>query len=155
MCDDKLRGELKVASNLTDASTMIKHLVFVYGTLRRGGIREMPLLFPDSRFISIAKVPGQLYDFGEYPGLSPDETNSRVVGEVYEIDDEILTRLDAIEVESHYLRRQVYVILAERKTACWVYVFDPEFYSPVALIESGDWIEYANSKAGETGVKNL
>lgn len=30
---------------------MAKHLVFVYGTLRQGGVRAMTDIFPDSKFI--------------------------------------------------------------------------------------------------------
>jgi gamma-glutamylcyclotransferase (GGCT)/AIG2-like uncharacterized protein YtfP len=127
---------------------MTRHLVFVYGTLRRGGIRAMPSIFPDATFIDDAKVNGRLYDFGEYPGLLLDESNSPVVGEVYEVDDETLGKLDEIEAESHYLRKQFELSFDEDRRACWVYVFDPEFYSPVVLIESGDWIEYARTKTG-------
>jgi gamma-glutamylcyclotransferase (GGCT)/AIG2-like uncharacterized protein YtfP len=125
---------------------MNKHLVFVYGTLRRGGIRAMPSLFPDSTFVDKAKVRGRLYDFGEYPGLLLDESGSPVAGEVYEVDDEILNRLDEIETESYYLRKQLEITFGESRRACWVYVFDPEFYSQHTLIESGDWIEYAGTK---------
>ena len=69
---------------------MNKHLVFVYGTLRRGGVRAMSVRFPNSKFIADAKVSGNLYDLGAYPGLLLDESNSLVIGEVYEVDDEIL-----------------------------------------------------------------
>jgi gamma-glutamylcyclotransferase (GGCT)/AIG2-like uncharacterized protein YtfP len=125
---------------------MNKQLVFVYGTLRRGGTRAMPTIFPDSTFVEEAKVHGRLYDFGEYPGLQLEESNSLVVGEVYEIDDEILKHLDDIEAESHYLRKQLELSLGDRRMMSWVYVFDPQFYSRLALIESGDWIEYAKTK---------
>lgn len=125
---------------------MNKHLVFVYGTLRRGGVRAMPVLFADATFIDNAKVHGRLYDFGEYPGLLLDESNSLVLGEVYEVDDGILDKLDEIEEESHYLREQVELSVGEGRKICWVYVFDPRFYSRLILIESGDWIEYARTK---------
>ncbi|HEY0547167.1 MAG TPA: gamma-glutamylcyclotransferase family protein [Pyrinomonadaceae bacterium] len=125
---------------------MNRHLVFVYGTLRRGGVRAMPLLFPEATFIEQAKAHGRLYDFGAYPGLMLDESNSLVVGEVYEIDDEILNKLDEIETESHYRRKQVELSVGDRRKMCWIYVFDPRFYSRLNLIESGDWIEYAKTK---------
>ena len=125
---------------------MNQHLVFVYGTLRRGGVRAMPLIFPDATFIDDAKVPGSLYDFGAYPGLLLDESNSLVVGEVYEVDDEILKKLDEIETDSHYRRKQVELFVGEGRKMGWVYVYDPQFYSRLVLIESGDWIEYAKTK---------
>ncbi|HEX8749061.1 MAG TPA: gamma-glutamylcyclotransferase family protein [Pyrinomonadaceae bacterium] len=59
---------------------MSKHLIFVYGTLREGGVRAMPVLFPHSKLIGQAFVAGSLYDMGEYPGLLLDESNSAVAG---------------------------------------------------------------------------
>lgn len=125
---------------------MSKHLVFVYGTLRRGGIRAMPDLFPAAKFAGTAKVDGNLYDMGAYPGLLLDESGSTVTGEVYEIDDEILLELDEIEASSNYWRKQVKVALGNQTMPCWVYGPKPEFYSLTTLIPSGDWIEYARTK---------
>jgi len=125
---------------------MSKHLVFVYGTLRRGGIRAMPGLFPAAKFIGAAEVRGNLYDLGAYPGLMLDESSAPVTGEVYEIDDEILRELDEIEASSNCWRRQVEVSSGNQKMPCWVYGPKPEFYSLNTLITSGDWIEYAKTK---------
>lgn len=125
---------------------MNQHLVFVYGTLRRGGTRAMPTIFPEATFIDNATVQGRLYDFGDYPGLLLDDSNSFVVGEVYEVDDELLKQLDEFEAGSHYLRKQVELAVGEGRRTGWVYVYDPQFYSPLTLIESGDWIEYARTK---------
>jgi gamma-glutamylcyclotransferase (GGCT)/AIG2-like uncharacterized protein YtfP len=125
---------------------MNKHLVFVYGTLRQGGVRAMPDIFPDAKFIGNATVNGDLYDLGAYPGLLVDESNSSVTGEVYEIDDEILNKLDDIEASSHYWRKQVEVSLGNHKRTCWIYQPEPEYYSLNTLITSGDWIEYAKTK---------
>src|SRR5438477_12185879 len=126
---------------------MNKHLVFVYGTLRRGGARSMSIMFPSSRFVAEAKVSGSLYDQGAYPGLLLNESNSLVIGEVYEVDDEILNKLDEIEASSYYWRRQVEVALGSTlRKPCWIYEPNPEFHSPRTLITSGDWIEYAKTK---------
>ena len=103
-------------------------------------------LFPGAKFIGRAKVRGGLYDFGEYPGLLLDEASSLVIGEVYEIDDAILNKLDDIEAGSYYRRKQVEVALGNRRMICWVYEPDPELYPRRMLITSGDWIEYAKTK---------
>ena len=125
---------------------MNNHLVFVYGTLRRGGARAMSISFPNSKFIADAKVSGSLYDLGAYPGLLLDESNSLVIGEVYEVDDELLNKLDDYEASSHYRRKQVEISLGAQRKMCWTYEPDPESYSPRTLITSGDWIEYAKTK---------
>ena len=125
---------------------MNKHLVFVYGTLRRGSARAMSIRFPKSRFVAEAKVSGSLYDLGAYPGLLIDDSNSLVIGEVYEVDDEILNKLDDMEASSYYSRKQVEISLDTRRRTCWIYEPNPELYSPRILIISGDWIEYAKTK---------
>jgi gamma-glutamylcyclotransferase (GGCT)/AIG2-like uncharacterized protein YtfP len=125
---------------------MSKHLVFVYGTLRRDGARSMSIRFPDSKFIADAKVSGSLYDLGAYPGLLSNESDSSVTGEVYEVDDETLNELDDFEASSNYRRKQVEISLDKQRKICWTYEPDPEFYSLHTLITSGDWIEYAKTK---------
>jgi gamma-glutamylcyclotransferase (GGCT)/AIG2-like uncharacterized protein YtfP len=133
---------------------MNKHFVFVYGTLRRGSERSMPIRFPSSKFIAEAKVSGSLYDLGAYPGLLLNESNSMVIGEVYEVDDEILDKLDDIEASSDYWRKQVEISPGTHPKVCWIYEPNPESYCLRRLITSGDWIEYARTKtdwAGDTG----
>ena len=125
---------------------MNKHLVFVYGTLRQGGVRAMPGIFPAAKFIGQASVSGSLYDLGAYPGLLLDESSSLVIGEVYEIDDEILQKLDEIEAASDYWRKEVEASLGNHRMRCWVYGPKPEFYSLQTLITSGDWIAHAKTK---------
>lgn len=125
---------------------MNKHLVFVYGTLRRGGARAMSIRFPNSKFLADARVSGSLYDLGAFPGLLLNESNSLVIGEVYEVDDEILNKLDDFEASSNYLRKQVEISLGAHRRMCWIYEPNPEFYSPRKFITSGDWIEYATTK---------
>ena len=125
---------------------MNKHLVFVYGTLRRGSARAMSIRFPGSRFVADAQVRGSLYDLGAYPGLLLDDSNSLVVGEVYEVDNETLSKLDDFESSGHYWRKQVKISLGTQSKKCWIYAPNPEAFARDTLIVSGDWIEYAKTK---------
>ena len=125
---------------------MNKHLVFVYGTLRRGSAGAMSVRFPNARFIADAEVSGSLYDLGPYPGLLLDGSSSSVIGEVYEVDDETLNELDEFEAASSYWRKQAEIILGAERRMCWVYEPDPEAYLIRKLITSGDWLEYARTK---------
>jgi gamma-glutamylcyclotransferase (GGCT)/AIG2-like uncharacterized protein YtfP len=127
---------------------MNKHLVFVYGSLRQGDKGAMSIRFPNSEFIAEAKVNGSLYDLGPYPGLLLDESNSLVIGEVYEVDDQLLQKLDDFEASSQYRRQQVDAYLGTERKKAWIYVpeYDAEYYSDHTLITSGDWIEYAKTK---------
>ena len=106
----------------------------------------MSLRFPEAKFIAAAKVRGSLYDLGPYPGLRLNESDSWVIGEVYEVDDELLQQLDEFESSSKYLRKQVEIPLGAQRTMCWTYEPDPGFYSLNAPIASGDWLEYSRTK---------
>ncbi|MGI8836117.1 MAG: gamma-glutamylcyclotransferase family protein [Pyrinomonadaceae bacterium] len=132
---------------------MNKHLVFVYGSLRRGSARSMSIRFPNATFIAEAAVRGSLYDLGEYPGALTNESDSLVIGEAYEVNDELLNKLDDFEASSNYRRQQVEVSLGTQRRTGWIYVpkDNPESYSHCTLIESGDWIEYVKTKTDWPG----
>ena len=76
--------------------------MFVYGTLRRGEANDIQdvsarhgLAAP--RFVGTATICGRLHDFGRFPGLVVSSTGVPVLGEVYEIADELRAILDEIE----------------------------------------------------------
>ena len=127
---------------------MSRHLVFVYGSLRRGNAGAMSVRFPDATYVAEGRVRGSLYDLGEYPGLVLDGAASFVSGEVYEVDDDTLYRLDEFELTSDYSRKQVEVEHGSEHTDCWIYVpeRDAEFFADCELIKSGDWIAHVRSR---------
>ena len=81
--------------------------LFVYGTLMRGGCRHE--LLANQRFLGPAHTTPHfaLYDLCAYPGLVRCESNGQSIeGELYEIDAEILPRLDAVEGVPDLYRRE-------------------------------------------------
>ncbi|MCU0791634.1 MAG: gamma-glutamylcyclotransferase [Opitutaceae bacterium] len=73
-------------------------LVFVYGTLKRGGSNHAQL--EGARFIGDARLrPGYtMYSLGAYPGLVAEPASAdRVTGEIWAVSHAMLTRLDAFE----------------------------------------------------------
>lgn len=127
---------------------MGRHFVFVYGSLRRGNAGAMSVRFPNAAYVAEGRVRGSLYDLGEYPGLVMDSAVSFVTGEVYQVDDDTLKRLDKFELTSDYSRKQVEVEHGLERTDCWIYVPDrvAEFFGDYELIESGDWIAHVRSR---------
>lgn len=132
---------------------MVDHLVFVYGTLRKGGVRAMPLVVPTCRDYGTAQLNGTLYDLGAFPGLRIDPTGTTVHGELYGVDNAALQRLDAIEQyfpdrpsESYYVRLPVLVTNNGESIECWTYEFNPQYFDVAMPIESGDWISYFAAK---------
>lgn len=109
----------------------MKHLVFVYGTLKNGHSRSSVLR--DERYLGIARtIPKYaMYQYGGYPALVPstEETNFPITGELYEIGDEKMVHLDEIEGTAVGLFQRGEVILDEINLShlplsenCWTWI---------------------------------
>ena len=94
------------------------HLIFVYGTLKSGQIRNNVLR--DQRYIGIATTEPQyaMFQISGFPALvdsvkavadGQPAPNRRVWGELYEVDEDCIAELDKIEGVSRNLfeRREV------------------------------------------------
>lgn len=84
---------------------MGKHLLFAYGTLKRGFSRHSVLR--EQRYIGIARTEPKygMFGYGGFPALV-DETlaevsgvtaKNRIFGELYEVDDACIQEIDKIE----------------------------------------------------------
>jgi len=113
--------------------------------MRVHGAQELAGTTDLLRLVGACRIPGELYDLGEYPGLTPGE--GTVTGELYEvIDPQGLRLLDEYEayyehdaVRSLFVRRQVRLI--EPELECWVYLYN----QPVdgkSRIPAGNWTEH-------------
>lgn len=107
-------------------------LCFVYGTLRRGGVRHRILKALRARYVGPGSVGGELFDLGEYPGArSASSPRARVVGELYELRNpaRALAVLDRIEgyrpddPAASLFRREITTVRREGggKVEAWVY----------------------------------
>jgi gamma-glutamylcyclotransferase (GGCT)/AIG2-like uncharacterized protein YtfP len=122
-----------------------KRHVFVYGTLRRGGINDITRLQPLPRFVGNARVAGVLYHLGAYPGITLGG-KQWVVGEVYAIDPALEPILDDIEdLGSHptdeYIKRDVVVEVGGQSFICLIYEINPRYALPSLMVDGGDWLE--------------
>ena len=119
--------------------------VFVYGTLRRGGINDINRLHPRPRFVGTAQVRGVLYHLGDYPGMTLGG-NEWVHGEVYAVDPALEPALDEIEdLGSHptdeYVKRQISVDVDGQCLECLVYEINPRYAIPALRVKEGDWMK--------------
>jgi len=91
-------------------------LVFVYGTLKKGGGLHGAL--SHAEFVGTAILHGfALYNLGWFPGIVPD-ADGRTHGEVYRVDDATLATLDRIEgTPSLYRREEVSVTVGNATVA--------------------------------------
>lgn len=86
------------------------HRVFVYGTLKKQYTNHY--LLKDARYLGEAfTVDGfKMFNVG-FPIIRLHDEGKSVLGEVYEVDDATLKRLDALEAEGHmYDRKKVDVV---------------------------------------------
>jgi gamma-glutamylcyclotransferase (GGCT)/AIG2-like uncharacterized protein YtfP len=113
-------------------------LLFVYGTLRRGGSNHARL--EGCRFRRPATVRGSLYDLGAYPALVLG-TAGEVQGEIWCCPPETLLALDAYEGVHEELFSRVRLPLPEG--TCWAYVAGARLaplLTPEALSSSPRWL---------------
>src|ERR1700761_2584859 len=130
--------------------------VFVYGTLRAGEVNDIrhaaarhEIAAPN--LLGPATVRGHLFDFGSYPGLVVDEAGVDVIGDVYEIDDQLVAVLDEIEavypgVEDRFLAREVMVKVDGSVVNCRFYPVTPSAVRGRPQIRSGNWIKYRSTR---------
>lgn len=128
-----------------------ERLVFVYGTLRRGGRNDINRLQPAPHYVGMGEVRGILYRIDWYPGLTlGGEEAVTVVGEVYRITPELEVVLDAIEqivpgADSEYFKREVDVFVDGKPLHCLLYEINPARVRGRQAIGHGDWIVFHTS----------
>src|SRR5208337_868219 len=127
------------------------HLVFVYGTLRKGQCNHRYFL-DRSKFLGMAKTKKHYALYGNWvPFLSRAGSISQVTGEAYSVDDATLKRLD--QLEGHpiaYRREQAEVVLEDgTELRAWIYFFDT---AEGNLVESGDFLQKASPRKRKRNV---
>ena len=90
---------------------MAKVLLFVYGTLKRGG-RGHHLLADEEFLGETHTLPlYRLYDCGDYPGLVRDiKRGVPIQGEVWRVSEAVVHRLDKYEEVPRLFRRAAIVL---------------------------------------------
>lgn len=102
----------------------MSNFVFVYGTLKDGLSNNV--LLRSATFVSrgCTVKPYIMYDTGGFPVVFQETEKHNVSGEVYEVDDQTLQRLDRLEGHpSFFERREITVDLADTgvQHTCWMY----------------------------------
>jgi gamma-glutamylcyclotransferase (GGCT)/AIG2-like uncharacterized protein YtfP len=136
---------------------MSMDLLFVYGTLRRGGSNDIARIAPAARYAGAARVRGRLYDLGTYPALLLDASAGWVSGELYEIPAAEWPALDALEEpvttsrpDGEYCKVTAEVHAQDGGApTVWVYVANPAVLALDRQIVHGDWMAHARSRTGD------
>jgi gamma-glutamylaminecyclotransferase len=117
--------------------------IFVYGTLRRGHGNWEALLARNegARFVREALTsPGyEMRSLGGYPAVFAREGAGQVVGEIFEVDEATLARLDRLEGHPRWYLRQP-VALVDREEGVEIYLMRAEHLNPrCEVVVDGDW----------------
>lgn len=113
---------------------MSQHLVFVYGTLMKGEQHHEVLMH--TKFVGPSEtLPSyDLVQIDYYPAMIPGG-GTTIRGELYEVDDATLAKLDELEEVPHYYVRET-IALADGKKAL-AYVMPKDRVDRAAPIPSG------------------
>ena len=98
--------------------------VFVYGTLKRG--KENHHWLAGQRFEKEARTKPlyRMFDMGGYPALIRDESGVAVEGEIWQVDEAGLTRLDVLEDIDGGEYERVLIELEEGRVEGYLYLRD-------------------------------
>lgn len=124
-----------------------KSLVFVYGSLRQGMGNHY--MMEGTEFIGTAVVNGyRLLDVGAFPAVIVGE--GEVVGEVYEVKEADLARLDRFEgCPSLYVREEAIAKFHGSSECVNVFIYRwNKDASKLRPIKSGDYVFYRRKVGG-------
>jgi len=110
--------------------------VFVYGTLLQGEANHR--LLRDARLIRPARTPAEfdLLHLGGFPAMARGGRTA-VRGEIYDVDRNLLRRLDRLEGHPHFYRRER--IELEGGDSALAYLLNGAQIVGYPRIASGDW----------------
>jgi len=109
--------------------------IFVYGTLMRGEAN-------DRQLAGLAYAPARtraewtMVSLGGFPGIIAGGATT-IDGEVYEVNDRVLARLDRLEGHPHFYRRMP--VLLVDGTLAETYVLPASYRNDHNKIPSGSW----------------
>ena len=140
---------------------MHKQHLFVYGSLMSAFNHEMHNFLKEKCvFLGRAKVSGELFDLGDYPGaIISQAAHSFIQGELYQIQDlSIFEMLDIYEgcslqdpLPYEYIRIVASVFMSDYASVdAWVYHYNLSLDEGKIAILDGD---YARYKLGNTQIK--
>jgi len=116
--------------------------VFVYGSLRQGHGNHVLLEQDGAEYVSTHRVrlPFFMISLGGFPGLIKDDSGHYITGEIYRVDEHVMSDLDRLEgFPSFYNREQIEI----DGTFCWIYFLNnSEHYSVRDRVTSGNWTQF-------------
>lgn len=121
---------------------MNKHLVFVYGTLRRGGANNYMLA--EANFLGRYTTEPRytMFRLGHHPAVVA-RGDTAIVGEIYRVNDEVFQLLDELECYPTVFSRQKIPTPAGET---WIYLYN-RLVGTENMVAHGDWLQFLEESA--------
>lgn len=117
-------------------------MIFVYGTLREGASNHFRL--EECELRGEAWVLGHLYPIDWYPALLLDDDGVPVRGEVYEVERDMLRKLDSFEGAEYERLRSPVHLKDGGEVEAWLYEYRGEVEGMRELVPA-DWLSHEES----------
>ena len=118
----------------------MKNKVFVYGTLKRGFGNNGFLI--NQKFIGVGCTRNKFALYKDSLPYLVDKPETPIGGEVYEVDNETLERLDSLEGHPNWYRRKKILVCIPSTgncVECWAYFLITKLPSSAILIKTGNY----------------
>lgn len=115
------------------------HRVFVYGTLKSGHYNHRCIsMDKTSKMVEEESfIVGQMFDLGAFPAVTPG--HMPIKGEVWEVSDETLARLDHLEGHPDFYVRMEVPLMHSKDSLVWVYFIPHEYVARKKPMPVGNW----------------
>jgi gamma-glutamylcyclotransferase (GGCT)/AIG2-like uncharacterized protein YtfP len=129
-----------------------KSIVFVYGTLKKGFSNH--ILLEKSMFLGSHTIPRNkglvMYDNGFFPELTKatdKKMATKIVGELYLVDDDTLENLDCLESVG-FMYDRAFMLDIKKKMGFYLYITkEKDFSTYYTLVKNGNYQDnYKKSK---------
>lgn len=115
---------------------MSQHLLFAYGTLRRGEANSQLLQQAEACGTHHTSPRYTMLNLGDYPGVKEGGT-SAICGEVYRVNTQQLAQLDLLEeYPTLYSRKRIPTPWGQ----AWIYLYKGDG-EEATIIDCGDWMK--------------
>ena len=114
---------------------MNKHLIFVYGTLRRGGTNHYMLA--EANFLGRYETEPRytMFRLGQFPAVVA-RGDTPIAGEIYRISDPVFALLDELECYPQVFSRQ---LIKTPAGSTWMYLYN-RLVGTDHVVPHGDWL---------------
>jgi gamma-glutamylaminecyclotransferase len=122
--------------------------VFVYGSLQRGELNHRML--SGAHFVARVRTAAafDLFDLGAFPAMAPHGRTS-IAGELYEVSDALLERLDKFEGCPTLYQRET--IALKDGTNAEAYVMPRQRLGRAPHVKAGCWQTWCQRSASQRG----